>query len=409
MLRKSPGRCRQPPEITDRACEALVPALFYVARLSDIRTADRPATENSSVPFEGMATPERDDNIRVVPVTDESAAPAPEWDAPERSTGSRRLGIAVLSLAAAAGAIAIILGLNAASPDEAAQMDVTEDTFTPRINPIAVPTSYRHILTLERGSVGWRAVWDPTRIDGTLGAIGGIPAYTPSVTDSDLDPSNTLRATSQCRESGCAITVTPADSPGDRIVVAPGEDPVWNDTTSRLLAWTLETPTGRSLATADLRDLSVIAWRMQFPIEADARLVHWDGLGYVTNSTDAGTILAFDGSQATSWSGVGRVVDATPTAITVTRADGSWTIVDRANGSTLLSSRRDGTIEVARASVTEIPTGLPTETRLQIDLVADSDQPTYEPTVIPTDDVASIRIHRSSDGALVTLTMELSS
>ena len=350
-----------------------------------------------------MPPRKQDDRVRPIPISDGDATTefSPVTDG---TSGDRRrpwAGLVMLTLVAVVAAMALTSWgavRDDASADEALEVGDTNSHLGP---------DDQLLLVAERTDARWETTWDrlqPPRT--TTGLIGLIPAPRSSAAASrSIDASGTVLADRICRAGTCVIGLFAREAPLDRIATIDGDAFAWHEEDPFRIAWTTGSGSVAEIRSGILDPDSgtIDGIETHGSVGTRDRLARWDTDGFILTGT--GT-QAVDGDGVSMWSVDADILDLSGGMVTITRGPGSWAVLDRTSGTTLMAA----TPGQDAISVTDVD-----EAQRKVTITDDGYRYTIAPRTpseaVRTASIGSVpgttfRIYRDDGGTRLTIVVE---
>lgn len=309
----------------------------------------------------------RDDGPRVRPIPlDDGPEPVDPSEHDAARPSSQRpwipLTLALVGIAVAVTTVSVFGALRFDDPeppasDEFAATDTDEEgstttatTVPPRLDELLPGTTDRLTLMAERDGDLYALLWDPTFREPKAMALDIDETSASSFTAARFDRSGRMVAVERCGNLRCDLFAgTPTDL-GTTADVSNVISFTWHASEVGRIAWVTASRDGYDVVAGELNPLSgtIEDRQVLFTMPDLARLVQWDGLGFVLQATVGDMMTsAVDPQGSTLWERPGMATTATDrivavaTAIPVSSdstaaADAmAWGIVDRLTGDLL--------------------------------------------------------------------------
>jgi len=350
-----------------------------------------------------MPPRERDDRVQPIPINDDDAATelAPVTEGASRAPRRPLAGLMMVTFVAIVAAVALT-SWGAVRDDASADESLESRATGSHLGP-----DDQLLLVAERSDVQWDTTWDrlqPPRT--TTGLIGLIPAPRSSAAASrSIDATGTVLADRICRAGTCVIGLFAREAPLDRIATIDGDAFAWHEEDPFRIAWTIGSGPVAEIRSGilDPESGAIGGIETHGSTAANDRLERWDRDGFIVTGTRT---HAIDGDGAPMWSTEADLLDLSGGMVAITRGPGSWAVLDRISGVTLMAA----TPGQDAISVTDVDEG-----RRRVTVTNDG----YRYTIAgrtPSDTVrtASIgsvpgttyRIYRDDEGTRLTIIVE---
>lgn len=304
--------------------------------------------------------------VRPIPLDEEAGIPVPEEFG---ETGRRRvrpwvpISLALVGFAVAVASVSVFGALRFDDPppptDDEFAADVTDEegstttatTLPPRLDELLPNSTDRLTLIAERDGVLYALLWDPSFREPKPVVLGIEETPAASFTGAWFDRSGRLAAVERCGSLRCDLFVGDPSDLGTTAALTGIIGFTWHASEIGRLAWVERAEDGYAVVTGHVNPLSgtVQDVRVAFTTPEPVRLVQWDGLGFVTQSsggTARGTTAsAVTPEGATIWERPGLATTATSRIVAVAEPmvvggeDAEpdttvlqWGIVDRSSG-----------------------------------------------------------------------------
>lgn len=210
------------------------------------------------------------------------------------------------------------------------------------------------VLAATAGPSGWSITWTPLPGSQPTGAIGAIPApTTPSAQSPTTDAGRAWLASPTCDGSRCGLGIAAMDDPTTAIASIPAIGHAWHGAEPNRLAWIEDAGTSTILRTGTIDAVAgLVADPLRVAADDASDVALWDEFGFVI---DADRVTALDPTGVPTWSAEGSVLDATPSIVVVEDRDGGWSVLDRVDGSNIMTGSASGsTVAVVRERAGEL-------------------------------------------------------